>query len=412
MAPMRRTVWRSVRLVAVGAIVTVAVAACGDDDDSAPSTAATAAPSTAATAVPSTAPPATSGGSGPAGTAGAVDLSACPNPIVIQTNWFPEAEHGGLYEMVGPGYKVDTDKKVVRGPLVAHGGSTGRDIEIRAGGPAIGNQPVSVQQYADDSITLGYANTEGQVLRASKTPVLSVVAPLEKNPQIIFWDPATYPDVKTLADLGTKGITINIFAGGTFADVFVAEGIWKKSQIDASYDGSPARFIAEDGKIAQQGFASAEPYTYQHEYEEWGKPVAYQTLDDAGFKVYPQTLSIVPDRKAELAPCLQALVPVIQQAQIDYLADPAAANAIIIDAVKRYDTFWTYDQGLADYSVKTQREQGFVGNGPDSTLGNMDGARIQGVIDQIRDAGLDVPATLQASDLFTNEFVDPSIGLG
>jgi hypothetical protein len=270
---------------------------------------------------------------------------------------------------------------------------------------------VSVQQYADDSITLGYANTEGQILRWSKTPVLSVVAPMEKNPQIIFWDPATYPDVKTLADLGTNGITINVFPAGTFADVFVAEGIWHKSQIDPSYDGSPARFVAEDGKIAQQGFASAEPYTYQHDVKEWGKPVAYQTLDDAGFKVYPQTLSIVPDRKTELAPCLKALVPVIQQAQIDYLADPARANAIIIDAVKQYDTFWTYDQGLADYSVKTQREQGFIGNGPDGTLGNMDEARIQGVIEQIRSAGLDVPATLKASDLFTNEFVDPSIGL-
>jgi hypothetical protein len=389
MSPMTGNLMRSVALLTAVAVV-AALAACGDDDDESAGTT----------------PPASSGGAG-----GGVDLSACPNPIVVQTNWFPEAEHGGLYEMVGTGYTVDTGKKVVRGPLVAHGTSTGRDIEIRAGGPAIGNQPVSVQQYADDSITLGYANTEGQILRWSKTPVLSVVAPMEKNPQIIFWDPATYPDVKTLADLGTNGITINVFPAGTFADVFVAEGIWHKSQIDPSYDGSPARFVAEDGKIAQQGFASAEPYTYQHDVKEWGKPVAYQTLDDAGFKVYPQTLSIVPDRKTELAPCLKALVPVIQQAQIDYLADPARANAIIIDAVKQYDTFWTYDQGLADYSVKTQREQGFIGNGPDGTLGNMDEARIQGVIEQIRSAGLDVPATLKASDLFTNEFVDPSIGL-
>ena len=50
-----------------------------------------------------------------------------------------------------------------RGPLVAGGEETGIDIEVRTGGPAIGDQPVSVQQYADDSITLGYANTEGQI---------------------------------------------------------------------------------------------------------------------------------------------------------------------------------------------------------------------------------------------------------
>ena len=239
--------------------------------------------------------------------------------------------------MVGEGYTVDTEKKVVRGPLVAGGEETGIEIEIRTGGPAIGYQPVSVQQYADDSITLGYANTEGQILRWGDTPVLSVVAPLEINPQIIYWDPATYPDVKTLADLGEEDVTINIFSGGTFADVFVAEGIWNEGQIDPSYDGSPARFIAEDGKIAQQGFASAEPYTYENVFEEWGKPIAYQTLHDAGFEVYSQTLSIVPDKLEELRPCLEAFVPVVQQAAVDYIADPAAANAIIIDAVAQYD---------------------------------------------------------------------------
>ena len=57
---------------------------------------------------------ATTGGTG--GTAGPVDLSACPDPLVVQTDWFPEAEHGSLYEMVGEGYTVDTEKKVVARP--------------------------------------------------------------------------------------------------------------------------------------------------------------------------------------------------------------------------------------------------------------------------------------------------------
>ena len=280
---MNRTLTRSLAVVAIAALV---AAACGGDDDD---------DSEGADSGPTATDGTTAGGDTTAG-GGAVDLSACPNPIVIQTDWFPEAEHGALYEMVGEGYTVDTDKQVVRGPLVAGGEETGIDIEVRTGGPAIGDQPVSVQQYADDSITLGYANTEGQIVRYGETPVLSVVAPLEINPQIIYWDPETYPDIETLADLGEEGVTINVFSAGTFADVFVAEGIWNEDQIDPSYDGSPARFIAEDGAIAQQGFASAEPYTYENVFEEWGKPVAFQTLHDAGFEVYSQTLSIVPDQ--------------------------------------------------------------------------------------------------------------------
>ena len=240
--------------------------------------------------------------------------------------------------------------------------------------------------------------------------MLAVVAPMEINPQMIFWDPETYPDVETLADLGEQEITINVFEGGTFTEVFVAEGIWDADQIDPSYDGSPARFVAEDGAIAQQGFASNEPYTYEH-LEEWGRPVRYETLHDAGFEVYAQMLAIVPDRLEELRPCLELFVPIAQQAAIDYIEAPDRANAIIIDAVEQYDTFWTYDEGLAQYAVETQRDLGIIGNGPDGTLGNFDEQRVQRVIDQISDAGLEVPEDLTVADLVTNEFVDMNIGL-
>ncbi len=396
---MNRSTTRGLAAIAVAAVL---VAACGGDNDDDAGSATT----TGATTTDSGAP--TSGSEA----GGAVDLSACPDPLVVQTDWFPEAEHGGLYQMIGEGYDVDVDQKVVSGPLVAGGTDTGITLEIRAGGPAIGDQPVSVQQYADDGIALGYANTEGQVLRWDETPVISVVAPLEINPQIIYWDPETYPDIETLADLGENDVTINVFPGGTFSSVFVAQGIWSEDQVDQSYDGSPTRFIS-DGKIAQQGFASAEPYKYENEFTNFGRPLAFQTLHDAGFEVYSQTLSVRPDKLEDLRPCLEAFVPVVQQAAIDYLADPARANAIIIDAVAQYDTFWTYDEGLAAFSVQTQKEMGLVGNGPDDTLGNFDEARIQGVIDQIREADPEsVPEDLVAADLFTNDFIDESIGLG
>ena len=74
----------------------------------------------------------------------------CPNPLIIQTDWNPEAEHGATYELVGEGYEVDADAKRVTGPLIASGGAeTGIDIEIRIGGPAIGFQQVTAQMYQD-----------------------------------------------------------------------------------------------------------------------------------------------------------------------------------------------------------------------------------------------------------------------
>jgi hypothetical protein len=104
-------------------------------------------------------------------------------------------------------------------------------------------------------------------------------------------------------------------------------------------------------------------------------------------------------------------VPIVQQAVVDYVESPDRANAIIVDAVEQYQDFWVYSPELAKYSVETQIKLGLVGNGPDGIVGNMDPARVQGVIDQMTAAGLDITEGLQAADIITNEFIDETIGL-
>ena len=369
----------------------------------------------ASTTPPSTEPTdsAATGSSTPGSDAPAapVDLSGvCPETIVIQADWFPESEYGAVYGLLGDDYEVDVENKIVSGSLVSHGEPTGVGVEIRAGGPAIGSD-VETELYTNDEIMFAFGTTDGQILSWEDTPMLSVVAPLDINPQIIMWDPETYPDVETIADLGAAGVTINVFGGQTFTDVLVGQDILTEDQIDPSYDGGPTRFIGENGAIAQQGFASSEPFQYEFVYEDWMKPVAYQTIHDAGFQVYSQTLAIRPEDLETLRPCLELLVPVVQQSAVDFVADPARTNAAIVDIVEQYDTFWTYTPELAEYSVQTQLELGLTGNGPDATLGNMDEARIETVLQQVRDAGLEVPEDLAPTDLFTNEFIDESIGL-
>ena len=380
--------------VALGLIA----AACGSDD--APGADPAPAPAAPDPTVPDPAP-------APA----PADLSAvCPSPLVIQTDWFPEAEHGAMYSLIGEGYTVDTDNLVVSGPGVGAGGAPlGIDIEVRTGGPAIGYAAPRVQMYTDDSIHIGYTSTDNQVTNWADLPLVAVMAPLDINPQIIMWDADTYPDVNTIADIGEQGIPVNIFAGGGFSDFFVAQGLWSADQVDASYDGSPARFIAE-GDLAQQGFASAEPYKYEFVFEEYGKAPRFQLLHDAGFQIYSQALGVKPTELENLRPCLEQFVPIAQQAAVDFAASPDRANAIIIDAVAQYDSFWTYDEGVANYAVETMNTLGLHGNGGDGIVGNMDESRFQTIIEDTRAIGLDAPDDLVASDMFTNEFIDTSIG--
>jgi hypothetical protein len=108
-------------------------------------------------------------------------------------------------------------------------------------------------------------------------------------------------------------------------------------------------------------------------------------------------------------------VPILQQAQVDYVKTPATATALILDLVKKYNNGWVYSQGVADYSVKKQVELGIVGNGPDATLGNFDEARVQSVIDILKPIfdkqGKPIKSGLAPTDIVDNEFIDPKIGL-
>ncbi len=357
-------------------------------------------------------------GSGDATTAaaGAVDLaSVCPAKIGIQTDWNPESEHGHLYQLLGSDYTINAGNKSVSGPLMSKGKATGIQVMIQSGGPAIGFQTVSSQLYANADINMGYVSTDEAISVSAKTPSVAVFAPLEKNPQMIMWDPATYPDVKTIADLGKTSAIVRYFGGAAYMDYLTGSNIIPKSHTDGGYDGTPASFVAAGGKDAQQGFASAEPYIYQNEIKAWGKPVAYQLVHDAGFPTYAAALAVKKDKLASLTPCLKKLVPVLQQAEVDFFADPAPAEKLILDLVTEYNTGWVYSQGVADFSVATMKKDGLVGNGADSTIGNFEPERVQKMFDITTPiyakAGTKIADGLKPTDIYTNDFIDPSIGL-
>jgi len=351
-------------------------------------------------------------------TVGSVDLSAdCPATIVVQTDWNPEAEHGHLYEMIKDDYTIDANTKAVTGPLKVDGEYTGVNLEIRAGGPAIGFQTVSAQMYQDDKITLGYVSTDEAIQLSGTTPTKAVMAPLDISPTMVMWDPETYPDVKTVEDVkpaleANKGVW-RYFDGSAYIEYLKSAGLASADILDGSYDGTPSNFVAAGGKDMQQGFASAEPYVYQNEVSAWGKPVKFALIHDAGWQTYQSSMSVKAADFDKLSPCLTKLVPVLQKAGVAYYKDPKAANDLILKLVDEYNTGWTYTQGVADYSVKTQVDLGLVGNGSDSTYGNFDDARFADFFDKASkvytDLGTPPASGYTAKDLYTNEFIDTSI---
>ena len=403
---MIRSRRRPVRLVALTASATalaLTAAACGSSGSSGDggSSGASAAPSAA----------------GPVPAQYDLKAAGCPSTIVLQTDWNPESEHGGQYNLLGPDPKINAGAKSVTGELVAHGGvDTGVKLEIRAGGPAIGFQTVTSQLYKDSGITLGYLSTDEQIALSKTQPTVAVLAGLDKSPQIIGWSPDKHPDWKTIADIGKTDTKVLYFQGASYMDYFTGSGILKKSQIDGSYDGTPTNFVASGGADAVQGFATSEPYTWEHEVRSWGKPLKYQLIADAGFNFYQQAIGVRKDKLAALKPCLTKLVPIMQQSIVDFMNSPDAANRLILDLVDKYNNGWVYSDGVAKYAVSTMKSLGIVGNGANSTLGDFDDARLQQLIqilDPIYQAqNKPILANLKPADLVDGSFLDPKIGLG
>lgn len=330
-------------------------------------------------------------------------VDVCPSKVVIQTDWFPEAEHGGVYELMGADYTASKDTGAVVGALTFHGVDTGVDLEIRAGGPFL-QIPVVTQMYQDDTIMFGYVGTDVAVKTYKDTPTLAVFSALNKNPQVILWNAKKHPNAKTIADIAKEVSTIYVFGDQSFMRYFVSTGAVNKNQIDTNYQGN-LLLATEDA--AHQGFATSEPYKYSV-LDTGAITTGYEFIHDAGWTSYPQSLAIRKDRLEEFRPCLAKIVPMLQQAQLDYIAAPERANAIIIATTKTYDSWWTQTEGDTSNSAKTQKEFGIIGNGDTPQFGDFEEARVRDFIAKAlpiyREQGLDVMDVTPA-DLTTNEFL-------
>ena len=100
---------KATRAIALASVTAIALAACGSDSDSdAPAETTAEAEET------------TDEGAAEEADEGAEEsAAACPSELVIQTDWFPELEHGGTYQLIGPDGTADKDTVSYSGPVQA-----------------------------------------------------------------------------------------------------------------------------------------------------------------------------------------------------------------------------------------------------------------------------------------------------
>jgi len=343
----------------------------------------------------------------------------CPNPFIIQKDWLAQAEHGGLYQMIGAGGEMSSGQYT--GPL----GSTGINLTILEGGGGIGlgdgetaysalhngNSKAGVVPH------MGFQELDGAFIFSKRFPVVGVVTPLEKAPQGLWWDRGTYPegfhsidDLKAFAESG-KGMIYVSTIQRTFGLWLVESGVSKDVFVEG-YRGDGENFVTNNGTWLNQGFITSEPYKFSTGMN-WNKPIDAVTVGELGYDNYTGMLAVASHRLEELAPCLEKLVPIIQQATIDYVNDPAEVNKLIYEfnEAGNATSWWKTPMGMMEYGSKTMKEAGVVANSTNGAVGAFDMDRVAKMHEIVK-GWLDERANpdVKPEDVVTNRFIDPSIG--
>lgn len=344
----------------------------------------------------------------------------CPSPFIVQKDWLAQAEHGSLYQMIGAGGKMEGGSYT--GPL----GSTGIDLQILEGGGGIGlgdGETAYSALYMGNSKAgvlphLGYQELDNAFIFSKRFPVVGVITPMDVAPQGIWWDAGTYPegfksieDLKAFADSGKGKIYVSTIQR-TFGLYLVQQGVNRDAFVEG-YKGDGENFVTNNGTWLNQGFVTSEPYAFANG-NNWGKPINAATVGELGYDNYTGMLSVATNRMDELAPCLEKLVPVMQQAVVDFAQDPKE----VLDTIFAFNegghatSWWKTPMSKLEYSWKTMVERGVLGNGPNDTIGDFDMERVAKMAATVKpwlDERADPEVTPEM--VVTNRFIDPAIGL-
>jgi hypothetical protein len=343
--------------------------------------------------------------------------SVCPNPIVMQTGWDPAVGNDfELYNLVASNGTINANTKSYTAEVLDQGHDTGVQMQLRVGGASVAYETGGQLMRLHPEILLADDSTDTNIEQSETFPLVDIFAPQNNNALGFLWDPATHPKWKNIADIGKSGATIIVSNSLNPAySYLINKGIISSAQLDKAYKGSPAIFVAAEGADAEQGYADAEPWLFAHSITQWDKPVKFGLISQYGYDPYANAVATTPANITKFAACFKKLVPMMQQAGVDYVASPSRANALMVQLAATYNDGWEYPAGEAKYAAKALITYKIVENGPSGEFGGMSLKRIQSLIGILQPilsgAGITIVPDLKAQQIATNKFLNPKIAL-
>ncbi len=289
-------------------------------------------------------------------------------PIILQTDWYAQPEHGGFYQALARGFYREA----------------GLEVTIQQGGP----NAMTTQKVAQGNVQFSIGRSDEVIIAAARGVSLTMAGALmQKDPQAILAHEEG--GIETFADL--DGRTIMAVPGSAFLEIL-------RRKYGIRFDVTPldygmSRFIA-DKRFVQQCFITNEPYYVALQ----GARPRTLLISDSGFS--PYRVWYTSRRYAAANPgIVRAFTAASIRGWIDYLeGDPAPANELIAAANPKMDA------SFMAFGIDAMRRHRLVQGDPGEEPGLITRARLALQIEQLTAIGmLDRPPSVD--EVFTPEFL-------
>ncbi len=271
-------------------------------------------------------------------------------PVKLQTDWYPQPEHGGFYDAQIRGYYKDE----------------GLDVTILPNGPYVN----STQEVSVNAVQFAMGSSDN-VLESigNDAPLVAVMATMQRDPQAVM----VHQDspVHSFKDLDGRAVAIRLGASTWFEYLVKRYQLKNVREIPATY--SVANFLQDPGYI-QQIFVTSEPFFARQA----GVPVRTMLISETGYNPY----RVVVTSRAFLQQHPETVAKFVRaslRGWRDYLKNPDDINA----AIAKLNPALSVPQ--MKFSYEALRDQHFIaGDDPSGAeLGRFDPARWTSMYQQL-----------------------------
>ncbi|OYP36750.1 ABC transporter substrate-binding protein [Rhodopirellula sp. MGV] len=293
------------------------------------------------------------------------------NAVQVQLNWYPESEHGGLYQALAQNSYQDA----------------GLEVSIQPGGRATPVGPELELGRAQFAV----ANADDvMIFRAQGLDVVAVMAAMQNHPRCIIARKDS--GVESFEDLGGK--TFQRQAGRAFVEFLRAKHYLDDVQ-EVPYHGSIASMVA-DPNIVIQGYSCAEPLLAQQQ----GIEVNTLMVSELGFNPYSSVLVTTGKLIRENPERIQKFVTATREGWKEYLTDSKLGNEAILSV---------NEQGMTpealQFGAEVMRELAMPAGAPIDSVGTMTDERWKTLYDQLVELNVIEADKVTAKDCYTLEFL-------